>query len=101
MSKNIRVVARNEIITCRCRQWSYKFPPNVSVQYKQSGSSADKFTLPLSLKAEKAGENMDLTVDDEKTDEQCYENTTFIGLYICCACILMQLGWNGCKYYFL
>ena len=49
---------------------------NVSIRYKKSGSSAEKCSLPLSSKTV---EIMDSTVDCEKTDEQCYENTTFIG----------------------
>ena len=61
----------------------------MSVRYKQSSSSAEKLSLPLSSKAEKAVESMDLTVDEAKTDEQCYENTPFIGG---CTCILMQDG---------
>ena len=51
----------------------------MSVRHKKN---TEKLSLPLSSKAEKGAEIMDLTVDDDKTDDQCYENTTFIGGYV-------------------
>ena len=70
------------MLCCRCRHRRKKFSPKSkdSILHKKNRSSSQNLPLTLSSKAAEAGKSSDLSMNKE-TDEQFYENTSFIGKF--------------------